>query len=49
MNYLQHARRISIFLYDNINLIKKFNLYIMQFYLIKKYIKKLNRKYKKEV
>jgi len=49
MNYLQSARKISIFLGANINPLKKFDLCIMQFYLIKKYVKKLKDKYKKEV
>jgi len=49
MNYLQRAMKISILLYSNVNLIKKFNLCIMQLYLIKKYVKKLRDKYKKEV
>ncbi len=46
MNYLQYAKRIGILLYTNIDLIKKFDLCIMQFYLIKKYLKNLNKKRK---
>ena len=45
MNYLYHARKINVFLHSNVNLIKKFNLAIMQNYLIKKYLNKIiNRK-----
>ena len=44
MNYLNHAEKIRMFLCSNVNLIKKFNLCVMQFYLIKKYLKKLNKK-----
>jgi len=44
MNYLYHARKISVFLYANIKLIKKFDLAIMQMYFIKKYVKKLKGK-----
>lgn len=46
MDYLRYARRISTHLYSNIDLIKKLNLCIMQFYLIKKYLKNLNKKRK---
>lgn len=49
MNYLYYARKINVFLCSNINLIQKFDLVIMQMYLIKKYIKKLRRKYEKEL
>ena len=43
-NYLYKAKRISMLLCSNVNLIKKFNLAIMQLYLIKKYTKKLIKK-----
>lgn len=48
MNYLYHARKISVFLCANIKLINKFDLAIMQLYLIKKYTKKLKEKGVKE-
>ena len=41
MEYLTKARRISILLHSNINLNKKFELCVMQIYLIKKYLKKI--------
>lgn len=48
MNYIQYARKISIFLGANIKPLKKFDLCVMQIYLIKKYVKKLKDKYKKD-
>ena len=44
MNYLYHARRISVLLCADIKLIKKLNLVIMQMYFIKKFVKKLKGK-----
>jgi len=44
MDYLKIARDITILLNTNISLHKKFQLCVLQFYLIKKYMKKLKAK-----
>lgn len=41
MNYINHITKIGKFLNANMDLDKKFDLCMLQLYLIKKYMKKL--------
>jgi hypothetical protein len=40
-NYLTRAKRLSDFLNDNISIVMKFNLCVIQRYFIKRFLKKL--------
>ena len=43
MNYINYAKKINNLLKENISLVKKFDLCVIQRYFIKKFLKKLQK------